>query len=187
MRGTERMERVNIIEYRALEAREINRELFDAFIRRQVVTKCWRREGGKWVIRDDPFIDDWTSQDYETLIAGLKETLLAGGLVYGAFDAGKLKGFAAVAPAIFGGENRYMDLTELHVSADRRHQGVGRALFQAAGQWAREHGAKKLYISAHSAVESQAFYRQMGCVEAKAYEQRHVEVEPFDCQLEVTL
>ena len=72
------MERVNIIEYRALEAREINRELFDAFIRRQVVTKCWRREGGKWVIRDDPFIDDWTPQDYETLIAGLKETLLAG-------------------------------------------------------------------------------------------------------------
>ena len=172
---------------RELALEEIDHKLFHSFVRRQEVNLCLRREGDGWVVRPDPFIDDWTSQDYETLIAGLKETLLAGGLVYGAFDAGKLKGFAAVAPAIFGGENRYMDLTELHVSADRRHQGVGRALFQAAGQWAREHGAKKLYISAHSAVESQAFYRQMGCVEAKAYEQRHVEVEPFDCQLEVTL
>ena len=31
-------------------------------------------------------------------------------------------------------------------------------------EWAKQKGAKKLYISAHSAVESQAFYKSMGCV-----------------------
>ena len=49
-----------MITYRELAESELNRELFRNFIRHQVVTKCWRREAGKWIIRDDPFIDDWT-------------------------------------------------------------------------------------------------------------------------------
>lgn len=53
--------------------------------------------------------------------------------------------------------------------------------------WAQEHGAKKLYISAHSAVESQAFYETVGCVEAEECNQGHVEKEPYDCQLECIL
>ena len=53
--------------------------------------------------------------------------------------------------------------------------------------WAREHGGKRLYISAHSAVETQAFYRGLGCIEAQEYSRKHVEKEPFDCQLEYPL
>ena len=53
--------------------------------------------------------------------------------------------------------------------------------------WAKEHAAEKLYISDHSAVESQAFYRSMGCVEAKEHNRAHVEKEPWDCQLECVL
>ena len=64
---------------------------------------------------------------------------------------------------------------------------MGRALFLAAKGWARERGGRKLYISAHSAVESQAFYKAMGCVEAEVYHQGHVEEEPYDCQLECGL
>lgn len=85
---------------------------------------------------------------------------------------------------LFGGEHKYLDLSSIHVSEDMRGQGIGAALFAAAKQWAKEHGAKKLYISAHSAVESQAFYRKMGCVEAELYHPGHVAKEPFDCQLE---
>ena len=55
------------IEYRRLEKEEICRELFGQFIRRQEVTKCWRREEGKWVVRDAPFIDDWSEEDYQPL------------------------------------------------------------------------------------------------------------------------
>ena len=54
-------------------------------------------------------------------------------------------------------------------------------------EWAKQKGAKKLYISAHSAVESQAFYKSMRCVEAEVYNKKHVEDEPYDCQLECDL
>ena len=175
------------MKYRSLQENEINRELFRDFIRRQVVTKCWRRKDGEWLIKDEPFIDDWTEQDYEVLIECLKRTVGTGGLIYGAFYEEKLKGFVAVLPEIFGGENKYIDLAAIHVSQDMRGTGIGTVLFKEAKRWAKEKGAEKLYISAHSAVESQAFYKRMGCVEAAWYKKEHVEEEPFDCQLEVKL
>ena len=95
-----------------------------------------------------------------------------------------LKGFVSVELSLFGGEHRYMDLSSIHVSEDMRGTGIGKTLFQTAKKWAKEKGAGKLYISAHSAVESQAFYRKMGCVEAQLYHSKHVEAEPYDCQLE---
>ncbi len=176
-----------MLQYRRLHTDEICRELFGSFVRRQVVTKCWRRENNEWVIRDAPFIDDWTEDDYRELIYHLKNTAASGGFIYAAFYNGGLKGFTAVALEWFGEENEYLDLTDIYVSAELRGRGVGKTLFLAAKEWAKEKGAKKLYISAHSAVESQAFYRAMGCVEAKKYNQKHVEAEPYDCQLECSL
>lgn len=176
-----------MIQYKELCENDINRGLFQHFTRHQAVVKCWRYEDGRWVIRDDPFIDDWSESDYQTLILCLKNTARIGGFVCGAFDGDKLKGFVSVEPEFFGGENRYLDLSSIHISEDRRRCGIGKALFGAAKAWAKEKGAGKLYISAHSAVESQAFYRAMGCVEAKEYNQKHVEAEPYDCQLECAI
>jgi len=173
--------------YRELRAEEIDRALFRPFVRRQDVTKCLRKEHGEWVIRDDPFIDDWSEADYAVLVTCLRGTLAGGGMVWGAFVNGALKGFASVEGEGFGSACRYMDLSCIHVSRDMRHQGIGRALFDRAKRFARAKNADKLYISAHSAVESQAFYRAMGCVEAREYNQAHVQKEPFDCQLECAL
>lgn len=170
--------------YRMLSEKEIDRELFEKFIRHQRVTKCWRKVNGEWVIKDAPFIDDWSEEDYRTLILCLKNTVCSGGFVYGAFSGHSLKGFVSVEKGLFGGEQRYLDLSSLHVSEDMRGKGIGKLLFQAAKEWAREKGARKLYLSAHSAIETQAFYKAMGCVEAQVYHQGHVEKEPFDCQME---
>ena len=109
------------------------------------------------------------------------------GFVYAAFYDGKLKGFVSVESEMFGGKQGYCDLSSIHISEDMRRKGIGRTLFLAAKEWAKQKGAKKLYISAHSAVESQAFYKSMGCVEAEVYNQKHVEDEPYDCQLECSL
>ena len=171
----------------AEDAEEVNREIFKDFIRYQNVTKCWRKENGKWIIKDAPFIDDWTEKDYQTLIFCLKNTIASDGFVYAAFYDGKLKGFVSVESEIFGGKQGYCDLSSIHISEDMRRKGIGRTLFLAAKEWAKQKGAKKLYISAHSAVESQAFYKSMGCVEAEVYNQKHVEDEPYDCQLECVL
>ena len=176
-----------MIQYRELKENEISRELFGNFMRCQDVKKCWRKEEGRWVIKDIHFLDDWSEADYQILIACLKNTAATGGLVYAAFCGGSLKGFASVESGLFGGEEKYLDLTSLHVSQDMRGEGIGKALFSASCKWAKEKGARKLYISGHSAVETQAFYKAVGCEEAKVYNQKHVEAEPYDCQLECKL
>lgn len=175
------------MEYRALTQAELNRKLLDGFIRHQVVTDCWRRENGGWVIRPDPFIDDWSEQEKQALIQELQSIGQAGGFLWAGFQQGQMKGFVSVAPGRFGPQQEYMDLTNLHVSEELRRTGIGRRLFRAAAGWAWEQGAKKLYLSAHSAAESQAFYRTLGCVDALYPQKKHQEAEPFDCQLEYPL
>lgn len=175
------------MKYISMEAEYINRELFTHFKRRQIVTKCWRKIDGRWCIKEIPFIDDWTDKEYELLVSYLKNTVSTGGIVIGAFFQEQLKGFVSVEGDLIGKNKEYLDLSSIHVSEDMRGKGIGKELFQLAKRWAKEQGAKKLYISAHSAVESQEFYRAMGCVEAVEYNQEHVEKEPCDCQLECDL
>jgi GNAT superfamily N-acetyltransferase len=110
---------------------------------------------------DAPFIDDWPKRIW-FLVHCLQNTLATGGVVLGAFADGALKGFASVESAPLGKAGDYRDLTCLHVSAELRGRGIGRELFTRAAQWARAHGGKKLYLSAHSAVETQAFYAADG-------------------------
>ncbi|HRX58583.1 MAG TPA: GNAT family N-acetyltransferase [Eubacteriales bacterium] len=176
-----------MITYRKLKKDELNRALFARFIRTQNVTKCWRKIDGEWTIQNAAFVDDWTEQEYSILISSLTHTVETGGFVAGAFDNGDLKGFVSVESRFFGGGNQYLDLSSIHVSQDMRGKGVGKELFRLAKDWAKSRGARKLYISAHSAVESQAFYRAMGCAEAAEYDREHVEKEPCDCQLECRL
>lgn len=175
------------MEYRELTEKEIDLDLFKYFIRHQAVNECYRKKNGKWVIEPDPFIDDWTEADYVFLVKCLKRTAETGGAVFGAFLGERLKGFASLESGFFGGENKYLDLSSIHVSEDMRGKGIGRRLFAEIKARAKEMGAKKLYISAHSAVESQRFYQAMGCAEAKEYCAAHVEKEPFDCQLECSV
>ena len=92
-----------------------------------------------------------------------------------------------VAIPIIGGDNAYIDLAELHVSRDCRRVGTGTELFARVAGVARCLGARKLYISAHSAVETQAFYKKLGCVPAALPDAAHVAREPFDIQLEYSL
>lgn len=173
--------------YRELSLEEITRELFSDFQRRQDVTRCWRKVDGKWVIKDIAFVDDWTEEDYGELIRCLRNTVSTGGLVGGVFVEDKLKGFVSVEGGFLGSAGQYKDLSCIHVSGDMRGKGIGKELFLKAKAYAKEAGGEKLYISAHSAVESQAFYRAMGCVEAEEYNKEHVEKEPCDCQLECNL
>ena len=104
-----------MVQYRVLYVDEICQELFKDFIRRQIVTKCWRKENGVWAIKDSPFIDDWTEKDYQILISCLKNTILSNGFVYAAFYNGVLKGFVSVEAGLSGGKQKYLDLSSIHV------------------------------------------------------------------------
>lgn len=174
-------------EFRPLTREELAPELFRCFDRFQIVEKCWRKVEGQWVVKDVVFTEHWGEEDYRFLCQCLQNTVATGGQVWGAFLEGRLKGFASVEGPLIGSQKQYADLTSIHVSADARGHGLGRQLFHRAGETGRRLGAKALYISAHSSVESQAFYKAMGCVEATEYIPAHVEQEPCDCQLECRL
>lgn len=175
------------MQYFPLQRHQITRSLFRDFIRRQMVTDCYRRVDGAWTVQSDPFIDDWSEHDYAFLVKCLQNTIASGGVVIGAFWQTQLKGFVSVEGQPMGKNGDYLDMTSLHTSADMRGCGIGQELFSRAAGWAKSRGAKKLYISSHSAVETQAFYAAMGCVDAIEPDARHIAAEPYDRQLEYVL
>ena len=173
--------------YIQLTEKEIELQLFRGFRRHQEVTRCWRKENGKWLLKDISFVEEWGEAEYAFLVKCLKNTDHTGGFVFGAFDEGRLVGFASVENKLFGSRNQYVQLSCIHVSEESRGKGIGKRLFVIACEGGRRLGAKKLYISAHSSKESQAFYHAMGCIEATEYSKELSEAEPCDCQLEFVL
>lgn len=178
---------MDAIRYCSLSACDIPDDFLRDFRRRQVVRECWRREGGQWLVKPIAFVDDWTAADRVDRVASLRRVIVSGGAVLAAMAGDVPKGYAAVLGQPMGSRRQYLELKYLHISQELRGRGHGRVLFLMAADWARHRGAEKLYISAHSAVETQAFYRAMGCVEALEYSRPHVEREPCDCQMEYRL
>ncbi|GKX29471.1 hypothetical protein SH1V18_19510 [Vallitalea longa] len=169
---------------RELKINDFTNNLLDYFKRYQKVTKVWRIEDNKKVIRDISFIENWDYNKKQNIILELKETLLNEGIVFGAFENDKLIGFASLSGTLIGENNEYIQLLQLQVSFDFRGRGIGKVLFHNCIKKARILCASKIYISGHSSVETQAFYAKMGCIDAKWLYKHQVELEPYDCQLE---
>lgn len=175
------------IQIRDLEISEITENLLDSYNRYQEVNKVWRVENNTKVIKDISFIEDWNYDQKQENIKELKETILSNGSVFVAYEGNVLKGFASLCGALSGGNNEYLQLLKLQVSYDYRGKGIGKLLFYTCSEKARKLGAQKLYISGHSSIETQSFYKTVGCVDAKWLDKRQVDLEPYDCQLEYVL
>ncbi len=176
------------MEYRKISAEELTPALFDGFRRHQEINQVWRKENGSWVIRSAPrVIEEWGEQQHEFICHCLRETLAFGGMVVGAFANDKLKGILSVDACPFGSQEQYLEIPFLQVSRDYRGRGIGKRLFAMAKEFAREKGAERLYLSSQPSVESQAFYKAVGCVEAEEYSVEHAERNPEDCQIECSI
>ena len=173
-----------MVTYRELTEEEIREDLFRDFQRRQEVTHRLEKTSKGWTVREDRFAEDWGPEEYQILVQCLRHTAATGGLVLGAFFQGALKGFVSVEAAPVGSRGQYLEVSSLHVSRELRGQGGGAALFDAARRFARKRGFGRLYLSTHPAVETQAFYRAMGCREAEESQHSQLERTPPDCQLE---
>lgn len=172
---------------RAVAPEELERTLFAGFVRRQEVNLCYRREHGRWVVRADRS----STTGARTTTASCSNACITrckpAGALFGVFDGGTLKGFASVESRPMGTRGQYRDLSSLHVSAECRRRGLGRVLFAKAAGWARAQGAEKLYISSHSALETQRFYPRARLHRRPRADAAHTRGEPFDCQLEYRL
>lgn len=178
---------MNAITYQSFNCEEISEDLLDDYHRYQEVKRSWRKEKGEWVLKDNPYVEDWNLSKKRSVTKELLDCIQNGGAVFGAFYENKLVGFASLTSTFFGHRKEYLEMPMLHVSYECRRNGVGKQLFHLIADNARSMGARKIYISAHSSEESQSFYKSVGCVEAKEINQKMADNEPYDCQMEYVL
>lgn len=167
-------------------ADNVRPDSLDGFVRHQQVCECWRCVDGQWMLLPIAFTEHWDADRLRAEAAELIALSAAGKPAFVAKQGDDVVGFASLGGRL-GIRGQYMELLSLHVSKPWRGQGVGRALFAAVCTAAREAGAEKLYISAHSSKESQAVYRALGCALAQEPDAAHVTAEPCDVQMEYDL
>lgn len=158
----------------------------DDFIREQEVRECWRCTDDGWQLVPVSFTEQWDRERLREEAAELIGRNRRGMPVFVACAGTAVIGFAALGGRL-GSEGQYLELVGYHVSSPWRGRGAGKLLFEAACNAAREQGAAKLYISAHSSKESQAVYRALGCTLAAEPDPERVKAEPFDVQMEFDL
>ena len=157
------------------------------FDRYQEINRCWRKENNRWVLKEIAFVEQWDDRQKSQIIEGFMACIKHGGVILAACQKSGIIGFSRIDPELFGSKNEYVNLRELQVSYGFRRDGLGRALFKSSCVEAKSLGAKKIYISAHSSEETQAFYKSMGCYDAMEINQALFEKEPFDCHMEYCL
>lgn len=164
---------------------KISLNMLDEFNRKQMVSKRFCVKDNKEKIEAVSFTDDWSTEKKQKII----EQYFMHATEYLGYNAGiysdsTLIAFLSLDCHPIGLEGEYIQLTMLHVSQEFRNKGLGKILFQHAIEKVESVGAKKLYISAHSAYESQLFYRNQGCIAAKWIDSIAKELEPYDIQME---
>ena len=152
-------------------------------------TVRFNRWSNKWALKDVVFTEQWDEKMKQEIVdVDFKNCLKSGGFVWGVFNReNQLIAFACLLSDFFGSSGQYLQLTQIHVSSEYRNMGVGKELFRVAVEKARELGAEKLYISAHSSEESQYFYESIGCEDAAEVNERLAKLEPYDRQMEYVL
>lgn len=133
------------------------------------------------------FIDDWDAEARAGVVRSLRSCAERGGAVLAATERGTVAGFASLEPDLFGPADEYAELTYLHVSAPYRGKGIGRKIIKTVCLAARGLGARRVYVGAHPAVETQAFYKRMGCRLSEYVHEPVWAREPLDLQLELVL
>lgn len=176
---------MNKIIYRKLLLDEINTHLLDGFVRHQVIDKILFNENGNLVEKDNHWVEDWDQTRLMEISGNIHDIVRKGGICVAAYDVKQIIGMAVLVNELFFDE--YMNLDLIHVSFDYRGKGIGKELFRRIEEEARILGARKLYISGHPSVETQAFYKNQGCVLAKKIHQGLFEHEPYDIHLEKVL
>ena len=175
------------ISIQRLPSEGFNEYSLDDFVRHQVVSECWRNMDGEWKLLPIAFTEDWGLDKCREEAADLLQRAERDLIAFVAFQGDKVIGFITVNTRSIGSRKQYLQLESFQVSEPCRGQGIGKALFAKACVAAKEMGAQKLYISAHSSKESLAAYSALGCVYALEIIPWIADQEPYDVQMEYEL
>lgn len=125
----------------------------------QYIKRAWRKiDGTRQLVEINYQENDWPD-GYEHYLSKLRNTLMEDGYAVGVSEnTGSLVGFGTIDREIFGSAYKYVLLDSLFISLEHRNKGIGKRLFLACAEKAREWGAEKIYICAGSAEDTIAFY-----------------------------
>ncbi|MGB5944720.1 MAG: GNAT family N-acetyltransferase [Paenisporosarcina sp.] len=132
-------------------------------------------------------MDDWDHEKKSAVVHSLRYCIQAGDSVIGVYRERELIAFANVENEKFGTYSDYVELPYIHVSREVRGSGIGKKLFEICCEEAKLLGAKKLYVAAHPSVETQHFYKKMGCTLASEINTVIFNKETLDLQMEYPL
>ena len=173
--------------YKTLTPQDLYDTMLLDFNRYQEVKKHYVKTERGLITEDCDYTDDWDKAKKLRRVDDFRQTIAQGGTVIAAFDGERVAGFGCVGGKKLGTQGQYLQLKYLHVCYEYRRCGIGKRLLAMCADAARSAGAKKLYISASSAYETQLFYRAAGCTEAEEPIQYLCDKEPFDIQTELRL
>ena len=162
---------------------KITKDFLKGYKRHQVTEKVLFLNNGVLEEKKDAFTEEWEQNKLEMVSMYLKKHAKKG-CVYAAYSGKHVIGFASIESHLFGD---YINMSYLHTDERYRGEGIGRELIYFIGLEAIKLGGKKLYISAHPAVDTQKFYFSVGCELAENVNMKLHSIEPLDIQLELKL
>lgn len=174
------------VELRNLLAEALTEDMLLSFDNRQVITKKWVRGEDGWCLEDTYELREWDDKKRRWVPTYLREQVLRGGVCLGAYDGDRLAGFITVDGIISGKNAKYANLTMFFIDSGWKRRGIGKKLFFAVSESAKEIGAEKLFISAIPSYETVSFYTNLGCVDAEEIIDDFVDTE-YDRYLEYKL
>ncbi len=170
--------------FKKVQPKDITKHFLDGYIRYKEVTKVLVVENNELVEKEEKWVEEWDQTRLEEISLYLQKTS-AHSPVFAAFDKERVVGFANLDGHIFYDE--YINMSYLHASQNYRNQYIGKKLFYLICLEAKKKGASKLYLSAIPDLDSQMFYKGVGCVLTQNPNPRLVEIEPYDIQMEKLL
>jgi len=175
------------IEIRWVRLFELNKSRFKKFKRYQKTSKVVYINDNEVYTKDDCFVDDWDEQKKKQLLVYLQNAFKHGAIVIAAYKKHDIVGFGCVENKLIGKRKEYLEFSYLHISYKYRNKGIGKRIFLMCCDSAKKIGAKKIYIGAHPSIETQSFYKSLGCELASEIINEIYEKEPLDIQLEYKL
>ncbi len=173
-----------MITYRGLTRQEIN--LLCQLDRTETIEQLYYAREGQLVLEKEHWdVPDWRAEEKQQRITALQMLFDNGATCFGAFDGDLLTGMAVLDHHPISSGNQRLNLEGLWVSDAYRGQGIGKALFLAAAQAARQRGAQALYVSSTPSENTVHFYQRLGCQPAEPIDPHLYKKEPEDIHLEL--
>ena len=89
-------------QYKRLDNHNFTGHSLDDFVRRQTVAACWKKIDNNWKLVPNVYEENWSQAQCREIAEDVVQHISLDQTGFGAFDGGRIIGFAIVSHRIFG-------------------------------------------------------------------------------------